>query len=349
MSLPDTTHALTVNPDADPSGPLNERLRLTERPVPALARGQALVRIDAAPVNPSDALFVRGRYGITPQPGAVPGFEGCGTVLAAQAGPYGRWLTGKRVALGGQGGNGTWAAHVVTSVGACLPVARDLAVADAATLIVNPMTVIGLMARAKRHKAPAIVLTAAGSSVGRGVLALARRDGVPAIALVRREATAASLRESGAEHVLVTTADGFTAHFRDLAQRLNATVLLDAVSGPLTADLLNAMPDGARAVVYGLLHDDPDYPGRGHYPANGLIFRRQAVEGYWLSDDFKGLGVLRLLTRARRAQRLFKDGVLTTQVAERASLDGLPAAIERYERAMGAGKVLLTPHTADRG
>jgi NADPH:quinone reductase-like Zn-dependent oxidoreductase len=40
-----------------------DSLKVTERPVPPLRRGQVLVRIEAAPCNPSDLLLLQGRYG----------------------------------------------------------------------------------------------------------------------------------------------------------------------------------------------------------------------------------------------------------------------------------------------
>ena len=58
-------------------------LELAEIAVPRPGRGEVLVRIAAAPVNPSDLLFLRGIYGVKKPLPAVPGFEGSGTVVAA--------------------------------------------------------------------------------------------------------------------------------------------------------------------------------------------------------------------------------------------------------------------------
>jgi NADPH:quinone reductase-like Zn-dependent oxidoreductase len=43
-----------------------EVLRLEEMATPVPGPGQVLVRMRARPINPSDLLFVRGRYGIQP-------------------------------------------------------------------------------------------------------------------------------------------------------------------------------------------------------------------------------------------------------------------------------------------
>ena len=45
----------------------------------------------ASPINPSDLLVVRGRYGVLPRLPATPGFEGVGVVDKAGPGLLGRW------------------------------------------------------------------------------------------------------------------------------------------------------------------------------------------------------------------------------------------------------------------
>jgi mitochondrial enoyl-[acyl-carrier protein] reductase / trans-2-enoyl-CoA reductase len=48
---------------------------------PALAQGQALVAVLAAPINPSDVLMLTGQYGMLPPLPAVGGSEGVGRVI----------------------------------------------------------------------------------------------------------------------------------------------------------------------------------------------------------------------------------------------------------------------------
>ena len=67
-------------------------------PVPSLKEGQVLVKMAAAPINPSDLVFLRNQYGVKKKLPVVPGFEGSGTVVSANGGLYCKWLVGKRVA-----------------------------------------------------------------------------------------------------------------------------------------------------------------------------------------------------------------------------------------------------------
>src|ERR1700756_75392 len=83
-------------------------LAVEEMPVPEPARDEARVRMLAAPVNPSDLLYVRGRYaGVQPQFPAPAGFEGVGIVDALDPGIQ-DFARGQRVSvLNNEGGN--WA------------------------------------------------------------------------------------------------------------------------------------------------------------------------------------------------------------------------------------------------
>src|SRR3954452_17297195 len=87
-------------------------LSVREVPVPEPGPGQVRVRMIASPVNPSDLLVVRGRYGVLPTLPATPGFEGVGVVEKAGPGLLGWLVMGKRVTvINSDGGN--WAEYAV--------------------------------------------------------------------------------------------------------------------------------------------------------------------------------------------------------------------------------------------
>lgn len=54
---------------------------IKEIPIPTPLNGQVLVKMDSAPINPSDISFLYGGYSTSKPFPCVPGFEGSGTVL----------------------------------------------------------------------------------------------------------------------------------------------------------------------------------------------------------------------------------------------------------------------------
>lgn len=315
-----------------------DALEVVDKPVPTPGPGQVLIRVEAATVNPSDLMFLRGRYGFTRPLPTVPGFEASGRVVAGSGG-YARALVGRRVACGVQRqGDGTWAEYVrVDARGACLPLLPGVTPEQGATLFVNPFTALALVERAQRGHHNAVVQTAAGSALGKMITRLAERRGIRVVNVVRRPEQADELRAAGAEHVLCSGDAEFDMQLEERCQTLRATLAFDAVAGGLTGRLLAAMPDGSTVVVYGALSGETV-----GVPPEPLIFERKRVEGFWLSDYLGNLSLPGLVRRAVGVQRSLR-GDLRVEVRNRVGLEEAVAAIRDYDQHMSGGKVLITP------
>ncbi len=314
-----------------------EALRLVEKPVPEPKAGQVLIKVEAAAVNPSDLMFIRGRYGFTKPLPTVPGFEASGRVVAGN-GRYPRWLVGRRVACGVQGGeDGTWAEYVLVDAKGCIPLLPRVSFEQGASLLVNPFTAWALLEQAERGRHRAVVQTAAASALGQMVLRLAVRAELPMIHIVRRAEQVEALRALGAAVVLDSSAPGFNKALARHCNDLAATLALDAVAGDTPARLLRAMPPKSKVVVYGALSEQEVKLSPGE-----LIFRDQGVEGFWLSSYLGSLSLPGLLYRALQVQRALATD-LQTKVRSRIPLEEAVAGIRDYQERMTSGKILLTP------
>lgn len=332
LDLPTTMRALELSAYDGP-----EALKLVQKPVPEVGPGQVLVEVAAAAVNPSDLMFVRGRYGFTKKLPTVPGFEASGRVVAGN-GRYPRWLVGRRVACGVQReGDGTWAQYVLTDASTCLPLLPRVSFEQGASLLVNPFTAWALVEQAKRERHRAVVQTAAASALGQMVLRLCKRAGLPVIHIVRRAEQVQQLRALGAEVVINSSEPGFNEALKRHCHDHRATLALDAVAGNMPGQLLEAMPRGSKVVVYGALSEQEVRVS----PAQ-LIFRGASVEGFWLSDYLGRLSLPGLLDRAVRVQRALATD-LQVEVRARVRLEDAVDSIQNYEAQMTGGKVLLTP------
>jgi NADPH:quinone reductase-like Zn-dependent oxidoreductase len=314
-------------------------LQLATRPVPRLKLRQVLVRMEAAPCNPSDLLFLQRMYGVVKTLPTVPGWEGAGTVVAAGS-LMGQWLVGRRVAVGSQSDqDGTWAEYFVADAFGCVPLRKDLNVEQGATLLVNPLTAVGLLDEAKKIGAKAVLQTAAASQAGRMIVRLAQDAGTPLVNIVRRPEQVDLLRELGAENVLNSTAPDFQQQLVNICTQLQVTAAFDAVAGAMTGQLLEAMPEGAVVFVYGALSEDAC---SGLNPIS-LIFQNKRVEGFFLGQWIRQQGLLTVIRQSNRVQKLITGGQLQTTIQGRVGLDEAVEALLDYKDNMTAGKILIMP------
>ncbi|MEM7568575.1 MAG: zinc-binding dehydrogenase [Pseudomonadota bacterium] len=315
-------------------------LRVEERALPALKKGQVLVEMEAAPCNPSDLMFMRGLYGVRKTLPAVPGWEGVGRVIASGGGFMGNMVKGKRVAVGSQDDNGgTWSSHIITQANACLPVPEDMALGNAASFLVNPFTAYGFIDQAKGNGHSGIVQNAAASQAGRILNAIAAKEGMTVLNIVRRQEQVDLLKSLGATHILNSSDDGFEDTLVKTIKDLGITIAFDAVSGPMTGLLFNALPPGGTVYTYGGLDDTPI----GGIDRKALIFDNKSITGFFLGTWMGSRNLLQLSKAAKKVGQLFKDGAIETTVQGEFKLDDVQEAVRTYAANMTGGKILLRP------
>jgi NADPH:quinone reductase-like Zn-dependent oxidoreductase len=338
VSIPETMQAVELRAY---DGSLHS-LHVVEKPVPMPSHGQVLIRVAAAPINPSDLLFLRGLYGFKKALPVVPGFEGSGTVVARGGGFLARMLEGRRVACAAASPDirdGTWAEYVVTSAQLCIPLRRDVELEQAAMMLVNPLSAWALVDIARRAGHRAVVQTAAASALGRMLVRLGQRFSLTVVNIVRRSEQVETLRALGVtpDHVLNSTDNDFDQRLKETCHRLNATLGFDAVGGEMTGRMLRAMPRGSRALVYGDLSLESC-----RIDSSSLIFEGKKVDGFWLSEWLRHRSLLRQLMLTRQVQNLLAIE-LKSDVQGRFPLEAIGLAISRYSANMSGGKVLLIP------
>lgn len=305
-------------------------------PRPRPGRGEVLVRMAAAPINPSDIDVIERPALAGGRLPFVPGIEGSGTVVAAGAGLLPLLWHGRRVSCAAAaGGDGSWAEYMVTPALQCVPLARQLSLEQGAMLLVNPLTALAFLAIARRDGHGALVNTAAAGALGRMILRLGEQYGMPVINVVRRAEQVALLRSLGAEYVLDSSEWGFAARLRELAHELRATLVLDAIAGEMTQQLLGAAPAGSTLLSYGHLGGE-----RVSVDVHTLNHGDKCVAGFFLPNWLGKRGMVRTLGDVWRVQRL-AGRALQSEVQGRYGLAAANEALARYRENMTGGKVLL--------
>ena len=246
-------------------------LTLAEVEVPIPVGDQVIVRVEAAPINPSDLLVllgpaevatarVDGERTVAEVPRerlravqarldqAMPvGNEGAGTVV--DAGERARALVGKKVALAGGGMYAQWR---VARARDCLVLPDGVEAAHGASAYVNPMTALSMVEVMRREGHTALVHTAAASNLGQMLVKICAADGVPLVNIVRSPDQAALLRGLGATHVLDSTTPSVRADLTEVLAATGATLAFDAVSGgSLASQILSCMEAAASRKLTG--------------------------------------------------------------------------------------------------
>lgn len=329
-SIPTTMQAIQID---EPNGPL----ALREIPVPRPKKGQVLIRMAAAPINPTDlnSLTDAKMYGKRTYP-FVPGVEGSGTVVAAGEGIMPRFLMGRRVAcVGPIPRDGTWAEYMVTTATRCVPLRKQVRFEQGAMLFVNPLSALAIFDIAKRGRHRAIVSTAAASALGGMILRLGNRFGIPVIHTVRRQELVDVVKERGGKYVLNSSDPDFIQQLSEITHQLDATLFLDAVGGNMTKQLAEAAPYKSRILLYANLSRKDSIVN-----SQTALHKHLRLEGWYLTNWSRENGSLRSLMAANQVQSLLATD-LYSPVFKHFQLADFQEALTTYMGRMSAGKILF--------
>ena len=269
MNMPGARTALQLRSLVKRSGELEVSLASVEFPRPGA--DEVLVRIEAAPINPSDLGLLFGAAdmstvrasGTAERPvvtARIPdsamkamagrldvsmpvGNEGAGVVVEAGTGAAAQALLGKTVAaLGGA----MYSQYRCVAVEQCLLLPAGATPADGASSFVNPLTALGMVETMRREGHSALVHTAAASNLGQMLNRICRKDGIGLVNIVRTPEQEALLRSMGALHVCNAASPAFMQELTEALIATGATIAFDAIGGgKLAGQILSCMEAAA--------------------------------------------------------------------------------------------------------
>jgi NADPH:quinone reductase-like Zn-dependent oxidoreductase len=310
------------------------RLIVREVKTPVPGHGEVLVRMKAAPVNPSDLARLRKADDIIT---FIPGLEGSGTVVAAGKGLLPRLWMGKRVACSSEYPfSGTWAEYMVTKAGKCFPLGAKVDDEQGSMSLVNPLTALGFFEIARENHHKAIINNAAASALGRMVELLGRKNNIPVINIVRKADQVLALKSSGSKYVLDSSSPSFVEDLGKISHELDATVLFDSTCSSQLGKMIGVLPSGSSVVIYGNLSGEENILIN---PRN-LIDNDINISGFFLGDRSKKNGMLKNIMNLREVGRLMSSD-LKINIQGRFPLERAQEAVDTYLADMSAGKVLL--------
>ena len=376
--LPDT--ALELRSLVTSQGALE--LSLQDVAVPTPGADEVLVRVEAAPINPSDlGLLVAGADMTTAKVAGTPerpvvtaplgagalkglsarvdeslpvGNEGAGTVVAAGSSPAAQALLGRTV---GVAGGAMYSQYRVVGAASCLVLPEGASAKDGASSFVNPMTALGMVETMRREGHSALVHTAAASNLGQMLVKLCAKDGVPLVNVVRKAEQEDLLRGLGATHVCNTSSPSFATDLVEALKATSATLAFDATGGgTLASDILNAMEQAINATAaeysrYGSAVHKQVYVYGGLDTGPTVLTRNFGMAwglGGWLLTPFLQTAGAETIGRLRARVGEELTTTFASTYTREVSLAGMlaPEAFTAYVKRATGEKFLVTPHSA---
>jgi NADPH2:quinone reductase len=242
-------------------------LSLAEVDVPEPKADEVIVRVEAAPMNPSDLGLLFGAADLrtakasgTPSrpvvTASIPealmmsmagrmdesmpvGNEGAGVVVAAGTSPAAQALQGKTVAMLG---GAMYAQYRCIPVAQCMLLPEGTTPAEGASAFVNPLTALGMVETMRREGHKALVHTAAASNLGQMLNRICIQDGIGLVNIVRKKEQEDILRAIGARHVCNASSPTFMQELTEALVATGATLAFDAIGGgKLAGQILTCM------------------------------------------------------------------------------------------------------------
>lgn len=299
------------------------------------------MRINLRPVNPSDVFSVMGMYpGFAPKSfPAVPGTEGVGIIEALGPDASGRLALGQRVVSfdwGTHEGNGSWQQYIVITEEKLVPVPDGVSDEAAAMALVNPVAMIGMVDTAAIPEGEWLLITAAGSFLGRLAISYAKTINIKTIGTVRRKEQVQELLDFGCSAVVVSTDDSWPEQVMDITGRKGAYAAVDSVAGTTTRQCTAALRDYGEVYVYGAM-SGVDVSTT----VEELLYKCTVVKGFWLVKYLNLLPVAERQAKLAKALDLFKAGVFTPFVGQVFPLEKAAEAVAAQGKEARGGKVLL--------
>ncbi len=238
-------------------------ISLNQVEVPEPGDNEVLIKVQAAPINPSDLGLLVGPADISSlkevEKGSViemkvpdglirsvaarfdqnlpVGNEGAGIVESAGKGA--EHLIGKIVGLAG---GAMYSEYRCVPASSCLVMNDGTAAEQAASCFVNPLTALGMVETMRMENHTGLVHTAAASNLGQMLIKICLSEDIPLVNIVRKEEHVDMLKSIGANYVCNSSLNSFMDDLIEALVQSGSTLGFDATGGgKLSSQILTAM------------------------------------------------------------------------------------------------------------
>ena len=360
----------------------NIELSITKAETPIPSADEVLIKVEAAPINPSDlglllsfaadlsSISTSGSEDETVTSMKIhpalmgsmkprldqsmqAGNEGAGVIV--DAGENVKEFIGKTVGLAG---GAMYSQYRCVPAASCLVMDEGTLPSEAASSFVNPLTALSFIETMKMENHSAIVHTAAASNLGQMLVKICKSDDIPLVNIVRKEEQVERLKDIGAKYVCNTSAPDFMESLINALVETGATLGFDATgggnNGELPGQILTAMEVAANKNTeqysrYGSETYKQVYIYGGLDQSPTVLKRSYGMSwglGGWLLTPMLGkIGMERVQEMRVRIAKEIKT-TFASQYAEEISFEEMlqPEVINSYAKQSTGNKFLVNPH-----
>jgi NADPH2:quinone reductase len=314
-------------------GPARTVLTVGEMPDPMPGAGEVRIRIAVSGINPGDIKKRQDAFGYgMAYPRVIPHSDGAGEVDQLGAGVASEWL-GRRVwCYGAQSYRpfGTAAEYTVVPLAQAIPLPASVSLEQGACLGIPGITAYQAVNVAGAVQGRTVLVQGGAGAVGLCAVQLAHRAGASVIATVRSSADEPSVRQAGADEVVLAGA-ALTERVRALAPNGVDHIVEVAFGANIVADSELLAPGGSVAAYA----SDVATPQIPFWP---LLF--QNIRLFFVgSDDFPPAVKV---AAARALNDAFEAGWAGFEIAARIPLAEISQAHELVEHPVRRGRVVVT-------
>ena len=309
-------------------------LKVTERPIPAPADYQVLIKTAAAGVNRPDIMQRKGLY--PPPSGAsdIPGLEIAGTVVATGA-AVSNLKSGDTVCALVTGGG--YAEYCLASAPLCLPVPEGMSFVQAAGIPEAFFTVwSNLFDRAHLQPNETLLVHGGSSGIGTTAIQLAKAFHSRVVVTAGSDAKCQFCMELGSDAAIHYKAQDFVEEINRLTDSIGVNVILDMIGGDYFPRNLKCMAADARLVQIAIQNG-----AKAEINLLPIMLKRLTITGSTLrarDDDFKA-GIAQKLHK--HVWPLLATGKIKPIIHSTFALKDAALAHELMESSLHIGKIIL--------
>jgi len=331
--------------------PLERSLEYGTMPVPVPLYGEVLIKVESAPINPSDIGLIEGRYSefLDLKLPYIPGFEGSGTVVGSGGGILAWYLQNKRVSFSkgnetmSEGSKlimgGSYAQYIVTEATQCIPIRKDMSDNEASSVMINTFTALGLVEKVKSDGGERVLITAAASHLGKLMIKLFQDNKITVSVTVRSKEQEEELRTVyGVRNILNSEDKDFEIKLKHMTHNMNIKHVLESIGGDKFGIIANKMPFESKIILYGNLSKQQL---NGIDPMK-MMYNRISIDTFNVNDWISEKSLFKKLLLLRRAKKMLAT-YPRQEIHKEFDLKDIDSAIELYEKKMSKGKVILKP------